>query len=218
MDGASIVAALALGVEPGDSVLDLCSAPGGKALVLASVLFAQPRTQQLAESPTAPTGGYAVVPAAERQGRLVCNESSRPRCQRLRRVLDSFLPKELVALGTGQVHTTNCDAAVGGGTPPLIIHRLGPFDKVLVDAPCTSDRHLALQGSASLSKWAAGAVKANAERQLELLRCAAALVKRGGVILYGTCALSAVENDEVIGKFLKKSSNTFEPVAAESLE
>merc|ERR1719247_2602515 len=66
MDGASIVAALALGVEPGESVLDLCSAPGGKALVLASVLFAQPRTQQLAESPTAPTGGYAVVPAAER--------------------------------------------------------------------------------------------------------------------------------------------------------
>jgi len=105
------------------------------------------------------------------------------------------------------VHVTNCDVLGGGsgaGDVPVPVQRLGPFDKVLVDAPCSSDRHLAQQGSAALAKWATGTVKANAERQLELLRCAARLVRPGGLILYATCALSETENDAVVSKFLQK--------------
>jgi len=58
-------------------------------------------------------------------------------------------------------------------------------------------------------------VKANAERQLELLRCASMLVKRGGTVLYCTCALSEQENDGVVAKFLKKAGQGFqlEPLA-----
>ena len=64
-----------------------------------------------------------------------------------------------------------------------------------------------MQGT-GLAHWAAGAVKANAERQLdsravgstyslcqELLKSAAALVKQGGLVIYVTCALSELEND-----------------------
>lgn len=259
MDGASVVAALALGVENGDSVLDLCSAPGGKALVLASLLFgpstassssgggydAETGTAEapIVEAPDhpAPTTKYratgtvpielhsSVVLARPdratvdarivRPGRLVCNESSKNRYYRLRRVLEGFLSPELLAQSGHQpVHVTNCDAATGTGAPPLAIQRLGPFDKVLVDAPCTSDRHLAHQGTIALSKWAAGAVKANAERQLELLRCAGTLVKRGGIILYCTCALSSVENDGVVAKFLKKSGDAFETEPVENVK
>jgi len=260
MDGASVVAALALGVEAGDYVLDLCSAPGGKALVLASLLFRPP-----AASPSTSGGGYdaqtetAEAPIVEaaahpapttrhratgtvpievhslvilarpdrgtvnsspvRPGRLVCNESSKNRYYRLRRVLEGFLSPELLApSGHQPVHVTNCDAATGTGAPPVALQRLGPFDKVLVDAPCTSDRHLAKQGTIALSKRAAGAVKANAERQLELLGCAAKLVKRGGVILYCTCALSSVENDGVVAKFLKKSGDTFKTESVDNIK
>jgi len=39
MDGASILPVLALDVEPGCSVLDLCAAPGGKSLAILQTLL-----------------------------------------------------------------------------------------------------------------------------------------------------------------------------------
>jgi len=192
LDGASVIAALALGAQPGDRVLDLCSAPGGKALVLATILFG---TQQAVEAKAEAAGG-----------RLLCNESSRPRAARLQRVLSSFLPSDLTLAG-GRVQVSMADATQA--SPAVPMQRLGPYDCILVDAPCSSDRHLARQGKAALARWASGVVKANAERQLELLRCASALVCRGGTILYCTCALSEQENDGVVAKFLKKAGKDF---------
>lgn len=196
LDGASAVAALALGVEPGQKVLDLCAAPGGKSLLLASALFA-PQLQAAAASEEAPR-------QPTEKSILVCNEPSRPRAQRLQKVLSSFLPGEFLAPGGG-VHITMEEATASKAGPPVSIRRLAPFDRILVDAPCTSDRHLARQGKSALSHWAAGAVKSNAERQLEILQCAAPMVKQGGRLLYCTCALAELENDGVVAKFLKKA-------------
>ena len=103
-----------MNVEPGASVLDLCAAPGGKSVMLASMLFSgEPKT-----------------------GRLVCNEMSRPRLQRLQRVMSSFVPSEMLSAGAAGVSITNVDAAAG--SVPVPLQRLAPFDYVLVDAPCTS--------------------------------------------------------------------------------
>ncbi|CAJ1338270.1 unnamed protein product [Effrenium voratum] len=185
LDGASAIAAAVMDVAPGASVLDLCAAPGGKSLMLASLLLG----------------------TCDVSGHLVCNEMSRPRLQRLQKVMSSFLPPDFLAAGEkGHVSITNADAA---GSVPVPLQRLAPFDYVLVDAPCTSDRHLVHQGG--LPHWSAGAVKANAQRQLELLRSAASLVKVGGVVLYATCALAEAENDGVVGKFLKKFGEGFAP-------
>lgn len=204
LDGASAIAAMALDVEKGQSVLDLCAAPGGKSAVLASMMFApQPSdVPGLVEKPS---------------GLLVCNESSRSRIKRLQRVLSGFCPTEVMAPG-GNVVVTNVDASFhANATPPVAIARLGNFDRVLVDAPCSSDRHLALQGKSGLAQWAVGLIKSNAERQLEILLCAALLVKPGGVILYCTCALAEKENDGVVTKFLKKQGLKFsvEPLQTE---
>lgn len=70
IDPASIVVAQALEVRPGDKVLDLCSAPGGKAL---TILF-DLRNEVID---------------------LTVNELSSQRRARLHRVLDEYLPSEL---------------------------------------------------------------------------------------------------------------------------
>jgi 16S rRNA C967 or C1407 C5-methylase (RsmB/RsmF family) len=39
LDGASLLPVLALNVNPGDRVLDMCAAPGGKSLLMLQTLF-----------------------------------------------------------------------------------------------------------------------------------------------------------------------------------
>ena len=78
LDPASVAAAGALEAVPGQEVLDLCAAPGGKTLVLAC---------RLAGS-----------------GRLVANERSSARRARLRRVLEQHLPEDLRAIITVTGH------------------------------------------------------------------------------------------------------------------
>jgi 16S rRNA C967 or C1407 C5-methylase (RsmB/RsmF family) len=80
MDAASVIAARALDVQAGEEVLDLCAAPGGKALIL--------------------------LEALGRTGTLTLNDRSRRRAQRLRAVLREYAPMS-VAL---HVRLTSHDA------------------------------------------------------------------------------------------------------------
>eukprot|EP00746_Dinoflagellata_sp_MGD_P022896 gnl/MRDRNA2_/MRDRNA2_153596_c0_seq1.p1 gnl/MRDRNA2_/MRDRNA2_153596_c0~~gnl/MRDRNA2_/MRDRNA2_153596_c0_seq1.p1 ORF type:complete len:362 (+),score=61.69 gnl/MRDRNA2_/MRDRNA2_153596_c0_seq1:47-1087(+) len=191
LDGASVLAPRLLMPEPQDTILDLCAAPGGKSLVLASMMF------------PCQIGG-------EVAGRLVCNEPSRPRSQRLQRIVTSFLPSELLQPRPPQAANVSFSTVDVCQESPSALNRYGPFSKVLVDAPCSSDRHLVLKGKAELSRWAPGVVKSNADRQLCLLEAAASVLRPGGAIVYSTCALSPTENDGVVGKFLKRLRGQFE--------
>jgi 16S rRNA (cytosine967-C5)-methyltransferase len=85
----------------------------------------------------------------------------------------------------------------------------GPFDGVLVDAPCSGSG--TWRRSPHL-KWvtAPAGLGACAARQLALLERFAPLVRRGGRLVYATCSLCQSENEQVVRRFL--SGNTsFEP-------
>jgi 16S rRNA (cytosine967-C5)-methyltransferase len=81
-----------------------------------------------------------------------------------------------------------------------------PFDRVLVDAPCSNSG--VLRRRVDL-RWRVKPEELERLRkeQLELLRRAAALVKPGGVVIYSTCSLEPEENAGVVEEFLKDNAD-----------
>jgi len=76
-------------------------------------------------------------------------------------------------------------------------------DRVLVDAPCTSDGTLAKNPDLRWRLFEEEVPKL-AQLQYELIKSALKLVKPGGYVLYTTCTLLPEENEEVVRKILKK--------------
>ncbi|MGD1031988.1 MAG: RsmB/NOP family class I SAM-dependent RNA methyltransferase [Opitutaceae bacterium] len=85
----------------------------------------------------------------------------------------------------------------------------GPYDGVLVDAPCSGSG--TWRRSPHL-KWVTrpAGVRAFARRQLALLDRFAPLVRTGGLLVYATCSLCRSENEEVVRIFLSGHPG-FEP-------
>jgi len=99
-----------------------------------------------------------------------------------------------------------------------VLARYGPYDRILVDAPCSSDRHLLHGGAAGLANWSPATPKKHAARQTALLRASLGLAKTGGKILYVTCALSDTENDQVIRQLIASSRGKAKVVQVVSSE
>lgn len=77
------------------------------------------------------------------------------------------------------------------------------FDAILLDAPCSSERHVYLD-SKYLQMWSESRIKTIAMEQWALLSSAFRLLAPGGYLLYSTCALASKENDLMIEKLTKK--------------
>jgi 16S rRNA C967 or C1407 C5-methylase (RsmB/RsmF family) len=191
MDAASLIPVLCLNLPTTDTgprnmqILDMCSAPGGKALGICMLWNIQ-----------------------QNDGNLYCTDVSSDRRSRLKRTISSYIPAD--------IRDNHISVLAGDGTSNAYFAQFGynRFDRILVDAPCSSERHLIFNDSEML-KWGIGRSKINAKRQVALLWNAFRLTKPGGRIVYSTCSLSPYENDDVIEKVLLKirkkhrlSSNT----------
>lgn len=173
MDAASVLPVEALDLHPGEKVVDLCAAPGGKSFLCSLKL--------------------------KNQGLLISNDRSAARRARIHRVFDDYIPKT-----EQKNHTiTSYDATKWS------LYQKNMYDKVLLDAPCSSERHV-LEDSKELSLWAPGRTKAIAISQFAMLASALDITKVGGTIVYSTCALSQLENDDIIRKLHQKRQGRFE--------
>jgi 16S rRNA C967 or C1407 C5-methylase (RsmB/RsmF family) len=124
---------------------------------------------------------------------LVSNEFSRDRKSRLISVLDQHLPPPIRA----RVTVTGRDASRWSR------YEQDAFDSILLDAPCSSERHV-LSAPAYLAEWSPARVRNLAQRQWSILSGAWLVLKAGGSLLYSTCALSPAENDDVVARLVKK--------------
>jgi 16S rRNA C967 or C1407 C5-methylase (RsmB/RsmF family) len=129
------------------------------------------------------------------------NDVSGQRRERLRRVLSEHLPLDILA----RVTVTGYDASA------WLLHEREGFDRILLDAPCSSERHL-LSSEKHLSTWTPSRSRHLAVRQFALLASAIEVVKVGGIVVYSTCSISPLENDEVVRKLLRKRPGRIEVV------
>lgn len=167
LDTASIRAAASLPLKGAETVLDMCAAPGGKTIVLASCM--------------------------EKSAVLLSNERSSERKARLIRSVQNCLPDEIKS----RVTVICKDGAT------LCLSKANRFDRILLDAPCSSERHV-LRDLNYLKDWSPSRIKTLAVAQWALLSSAWRMLNGGGYLLYSTCALNPDENDGVIKKLLKK--------------
>ena len=170
LDSASVRAAVSLPLKNADDILDLCAAPGGKTLVLAS---------NMSENAS-----------------LLSNERSPERKNRLLNTVRDCLPSEIQE----RVSVICKDGA------QLCLKNQEKFDSILLDAPCSSERHV-LADEKYLSDWSPSRIKTLSMAQWALLSSAWRMLRPGGFLLYSTCALSPDENDSQIVKLLKKFSD-----------
>ena len=85
------------------------------------------------------------------------------------------------------------------------IKRNKRFDKVLLDAPCSSEGLIRKQREALVS-WSPGLVYKKAGTQKHLIVRAFDYLKEGGEMIYSTCSFAPEEDEDIVNFLLEKRS------------
>jgi 16S rRNA (cytosine967-C5)-methyltransferase len=180
-DPGTLLAPRELGAQPGETVLDLCAAPGGKTTFLAQLMRNE--------------GKIVAGDVSEDRLKLI-----RENCQRLgvtcvEPILFSAFSLSASAFSSGATAPKRSE----GGQPSA-------FDRILIDAPCSNTgvlrRRVDLRWRISPAE-----ILRLRQTQLDLLKRAATKLNPGGVLVYSTCSLEPEENSEVVREFLAAHSN-----------
>lgn len=168
----SYFAVQVLAPQPGEEILDLAAAPGGKTIAIAACMQNQGRLA-------------AVEPVAGRFHRLKANT------ERCGVSVCAFYQRD----GRG----------VGRAVPER-------FDRVLLDAPCSTEARMRWFDPDSYRHWQLRKVKETSRKQKSLLRSAYLALKPGGVLVYCTCSFAEEENEQVVAHLLKRTDAYLEPI------
>lgn len=187
-DEASQMVAFLLDVQPGQQVLDVCSAPGGKALLLARLAGAQ--------------------------GLLIAADLHLHRLRALQQRLVNLgdLAEQSTRHGDAPAKVPARD--LRKGSPRAAIHLMahdatGPlpfaaqFARILVDVPCSGTGTLARNPEI---RWrlAPDDLLDLQRRQRAILAHALDVLAPGGRLVYSTCSLEPEENEQVVAAVLRE--------------
>lgn len=165
----SLLPPVLLGARPGERVLDLCAAPGGKTAQIAC--------------------------AMQNRGTLVAND---------------VRPGRLRALRANCERLGLLNVAVSAHDGTRFPTGAGPFDRVLLDVPCSCEGNVRQMGEIPWQRRG-GALSGRSGLQATLLGRAWKLLAPGGVLVYATCTFAPEENEIVLDHVLGDDA-VIEPV------
>ncbi|MCB9894697.1 MAG: methyltransferase domain-containing protein [Planctomycetes bacterium] len=159
-DYSAQLVAPALEASPGETLLDLCSAPGGKA-------------------------GHLAELTDDRAKILACDVTM-PKVE--------LIQQNIARMGYRSIATVQADAGE--------VKFPEPFDRVLVDAPCSNSGVLARRVEAR-HRINEQSVQELTALQLKILENAAANLSPGGALVYSVCSILLDEGPDVVHRFLR---------------
>ncbi|BDA44184.1 Ribosomal RNA small subunit methyltransferase B [Coccomyxa sp. Obi] len=172
----------------------LCQVQDESAGLVVSLLDCQPGERVL-DACAAP-GGKTLFAAARMQGKghLVAMDANARRLKGLPgTAAQQGVPADFLRVGAADVRD-------------LPAQQHAPFDRVLLDVPCSGLGVLAKRADLRWRRQQAD-ILSNALLQDALLDAAAQLVKPGGLLVYSTCSIEPEENDGRVEAFLSRHHN-----------
>jgi len=164
----SMLVPLLLDPKEGESVLDLCAAPGSKTTQMSAMM--------------------------NNAGSIVAIEHVKARSYKLRSVIKMCDAQNIsVKLTDGRKYKPHGQY----------------FDKILIDAPCSSEGRFRLDRPKTMRYWSLRKIREMRKKQRGLLLNASRLLKPGGVMVYSTCTFSPEENEGVVDWFLRKTKGEY---------
>lgn len=152
------------------------------------------RVLDLCAAPGSKTGQIAAQMRGE--GEIAAVEVSRPRFFKLRANLE--------AQGASGVRTFHRDGST------VWRHRPEHFDRILVDAPCSTEGRFRADDPESYRYWQPRKPKEMARKQGRLLYSAVRSLRPGGVLVYSTCTFAPEENEGSLSRTLQTFEGALE--------
>jgi len=89
-------------------------------------------------------------------------------------------------------------------------HRPEYFDRILLDAPCSSEGRFRTTDPETFAYWSLRKIKEMANKQKRLIYSAFQSLRPGGIIVYSTCSFAPEENESIIHHLVKKFGDAVE--------
>ncbi|KAH8411986.1 hypothetical protein KR222_004767 [Zaprionus bogoriensis] len=147
--------------------------------------------ERVLDACAAPGGKSLLMLQTLHLDQLVCNDVQESRLNKLRRVMQEYLFDYKQRWAGKRLIFSQSDARN--------LDEYASYDKILVDVPCTTDRHVLMQQDNNIFKPTRIKERLRIpELQAGILANCLRLLKPGGSLVYSTCSLSPVQNDGVV--------------------
>lgn len=163
-DEASIRAVDFLAPKEGETVIDLCAAPGGKTSAMGELM--------------------------KNKGKIFAFDVFPHKLE----LIDRAMKKSGIGI---------CEIALGDGRE-LRKELVSKADKVLADCPCSGLGVIRRKPEIKYKDIKDGG-KELSDLQYTILKNAGGYVKTGGFLMYSTCTINNIENNQVVGRFLREN-------------